>query len=165
MYVLRPIRLLSLTALSAFCAWGVTPLPVVFEQGLRPGEFLARVGSSAVVVRSTGVQFEAEVDLLMVGARVVAGEALGRLPGTSNYFQGSDRAKWRPGVPHFGRVVFHDVYPDIDRLILCVVDAGHIVASDQDVLADLVRVGKQCRKLAAEGFHFFVESTVHARIF
>ena len=114
MYVLRPIRLLSLTALSAFCAWGVTPLPVVFEQGLRPGEFLARVGSSAVVVRSTGVQFEAEVDLLMVGARVVAGEALGRLPGTSNYFQGSDRAKWRPGVPHFGRLVFRGVYPGID---------------------------------------------------
>jgi hypothetical protein len=38
----------------------------------------------------------------------------GRLPGVSNYFLGSDPARWRTGVPSYARVVYDDVYPGID---------------------------------------------------
>ena len=36
------------------------------------------------------------------------------LPGHSNYFMGNDPAKWRTGVPQFGRVKYQDVYPGVD---------------------------------------------------
>lgn len=36
------------------------------------------------------------------------------LPGKSNYFIGDDPAKWRTGVPHFGRVRYENVYPGIN---------------------------------------------------
>lgn len=36
------------------------------------------------------------------------------LPGRSNYFIGNDPAKWRTDVPHYGKVVYHEVYPGID---------------------------------------------------
>ncbi len=35
---------------------------------------------------------------------------------TSNYFIGNDPAKWRAGVPHYGRVRFAEVYPGIDLM-------------------------------------------------
>jgi Beta-propeller repeat len=35
-------------------------------------------------------------------------------PGIVNYFVGSDPAKWRTGIPTFGKVNFAGVYPDID---------------------------------------------------
>ncbi|HEY3743809.1 MAG TPA: hypothetical protein VGL53_28385 [Bryobacteraceae bacterium] len=98
-----------------FIAASAANLPVIFEPGGRAGEFIARVGSSAVTVTSTGVRFDSEVALRLVGARVASsGEALQPLPGTSNYFHGSDRTKWRQGVPHYGRLRFHDVYQGID---------------------------------------------------
>jgi uncharacterized protein (TIGR03437 family) len=36
------------------------------------------------------------------------------LPGTVNYFVGSDPAKWSTSVPCFGRVVYRNLYPGID---------------------------------------------------
>ena len=39
---------------------------------------------------------------------------LDRLPGHSNYFIGNDPGKWHSGVPNFGRVQYHGVYPGID---------------------------------------------------
>ena len=42
---------------------------------------------------------------------IVAQDPLG---GASNYFVGRDPAKWRTGVPHFGKVRYRDVYPGID---------------------------------------------------
>ena len=36
------------------------------------------------------------------------------LPGHVNYFIGNDPAKWRTGVPTFGRVEYEQVYPGID---------------------------------------------------
>ena len=41
-------------------------------------------------------------------------EMLEPLSGISNYHLGHDPKKWRTGVPHFGRVRYHDVYPGID---------------------------------------------------
>jgi Abnormal spindle-like microcephaly-assoc'd, ASPM-SPD-2-Hydin/Beta-propeller repeat len=40
--------------------------------------------------------------------------ALDEQPGKSNYFIGKDTSKWRTGVPHYGRVAAHDVYPGVD---------------------------------------------------
>ena len=36
------------------------------------------------------------------------------LPGTSNYFLGNDRSKWRTGVPQYARVAYRDVYPGVN---------------------------------------------------
>ena len=41
-------------------------------------------------------------------------EAVGRLAGVSNYFPSNDRSKWQTNVPHYGRVLYGDVYPAID---------------------------------------------------
>ncbi len=35
-------------------------------------------------------------------------------PGVSNYIPSADRSAWRLNVPHFGRVVYSDIYPAID---------------------------------------------------
>jgi hypothetical protein len=43
-------------------------------------------------------------------------EGLDRLPGVSNYYLGNDPKKWRTDVPHFARVLYHDVYPGIDLI-------------------------------------------------
>lgn len=40
-------------------------------------------------------------------------QGLEKLPGTSNYFLGSDPAAWRTDVAHFSRVLYQDVYPGI----------------------------------------------------
>jgi hypothetical protein len=40
--------------------------------------------------------------------------ATGPLPGTSNYFVGSDPQQWRTNVPTFGQVAYQGVYPGID---------------------------------------------------
>jgi sugar lactone lactonase YvrE len=44
-------------------------------------------------------------------AAVVAEDAL---PGTANYFVGSDRSRWRTGVPTYSRVRYRSVYPGVD---------------------------------------------------
>jgi hypothetical protein len=41
---------------------------------------------------------------------------LDELPGRSNYFMGSDPAKWRINVPSYSKVKHQDVYPGIDLL-------------------------------------------------
>jgi hypothetical protein len=38
------------------------------------------------------------------------------LPGTANYFVGSDPAAWRTGVPTYAKVRYGDVYPGVDLL-------------------------------------------------
>ncbi|HYE13857.1 MAG TPA: SBBP repeat-containing protein, partial [Pyrinomonadaceae bacterium] len=43
-------------------------------------------------------------------------EALGRLPGASNYLIGRDPSKWRTGVPQYARVRYDGVYPGIDAI-------------------------------------------------
>jgi hypothetical protein len=43
-----------------------------------------------------------------------AGEA--PLPGTANYFVGSDPAAWRTGVPTYAKVRYSNVYPGVDLL-------------------------------------------------
>ncbi|MCW3098321.1 MAG: Cell surface protein, partial [Chthonomonadaceae bacterium] len=38
------------------------------------------------------------------------------MPGRVNYFIGKDPSKWHAGVPTFGRVGFHGVYPGVDLI-------------------------------------------------
>lgn len=39
------------------------------------------------------------------------------LSGKSNYFRGNDRAQWRTGIPHYGKVAYQQVYPGIDWVL------------------------------------------------
>ena len=44
-------------------------------------------------------------------------EGLEPLGGHSNYFLGNDPAKWRTGIPHYGRVRVKELYPGIDLVL------------------------------------------------
>ena len=53
--------------------------------------------------------------MTLAGADIRAhAEPSERLPGTSNYFLGSDPTQWHNAVPNFGRVRYQEVYPGID---------------------------------------------------
>jgi uncharacterized protein (TIGR03437 family) len=41
-------------------------------------------------------------------------EGANRLPGTANYFLGSDPRQWRTSIPLYGRVLYHGLYRGID---------------------------------------------------
>ena len=41
-------------------------------------------------------------------------ESYEKFPGTSNYFEGSDPAKWHTNVPNYAKVRYSEVYPHID---------------------------------------------------
>jgi hypothetical protein len=50
----------------------------------------------------------------LVGARAPRGSGENRLPGRVNYFVGTDRGRWRTGIPTYARVTYEDVYPGVD---------------------------------------------------
>ena len=56
----------------------------------------------------------ASVVMSLVNARPGRAEAADRLPGTSSYFQNRERSRWNTRIPHYGKVVYRDVYPGID---------------------------------------------------
>lgn len=56
----------------------------------------------------------ASLGLEFVGANAVRPEAEQPLNSHSNYFIGRDRAAWRTGVRHFGRVRYRALYPGVD---------------------------------------------------
>jgi hypothetical protein len=72
------------------------------SDGIKPRS-KAQKGSSAVV-RMKLVNQNAEAQP----------EAADLLPGKTNYYLGSDPAKWRTGVSRFGRVSYKGVYPGVD---------------------------------------------------
>ena len=41
-------------------------------------------------------------------------EGYEKLPGTSNYFEGSDPAKWHTNIPNYAKVRYSEVYPHVD---------------------------------------------------
>lgn len=43
-------------------------------------------------------------------------EGLEKLPGHSNFFIGKDPARWHSRVPNYGKVKYHQVYPNIDLI-------------------------------------------------
>jgi hypothetical protein len=102
-------------------------LPLEFEVNV--GQFapdvlyLARTGNHFVYLTRSGMTLGltnenepgAILPMRLVGANQrtsIAPEA--RAGGVSNYFIGSDPAKWKRGVAHFGRVRYSNVWPGID---------------------------------------------------
>ncbi len=78
------------------------------SHGKRATLFLTR--EEAVVAGRGGV-----LSLRFLGAnRQPVMEASERLAGTVNYFPGRDARQWRTGVPRYGRVTYHALYPGID---------------------------------------------------
>ena len=60
---------------------------------------------------------EARLAMTLVGAdRQPRSEGVDRLPGVANYFLGGDPSTWRTGIPTFGKVKYHDVYPGVDLI-------------------------------------------------
>ena len=108
-------------AAPALCAAAVQQLPEIplaFEsnQGQADAQvkFLAHTPQAGVwltqqeaVYGSLRVRFEG-------GARNPRMEGQDRQTGISNYFTGNDRTRWRINIPHFGKVLYSDVYPGID---------------------------------------------------
>jgi len=55
------------------------------------------------------------VRMQLRGANAAAtSEGVDLLPGTANYFVGSDRSRWQAGIPTYSRVRFQGVYPGVD---------------------------------------------------
>ncbi|MBI2207013.1 MAG: SBBP repeat-containing protein [Candidatus Rokubacteria bacterium] len=71
---------------------------------LRPSGARAEAAAPASVLRMQLVG--ANPDPLVTG--------LDERPGKANYFGGADRARWRTGVPLYGKVRYEAVYPGID---------------------------------------------------
>src|SRR5262245_48472775 len=80
-----------------------------FDVGILIARSRRRNPKSAIANRRSAITMR------LVGANANAKvEGLDRLPGISNYFIGNDPSQWRTNVPHFAKVRYRDVYPDID---------------------------------------------------
>jgi CubicO group peptidase (beta-lactamase class C family) len=92
-------------------------LPLAFEP-VRSGGFIARGGGATVLVSPREAVFERAKSALRMrfeGASPRARlHASRRLAGVVNEFVGNDPARWRRGVPTFGRLEAPGVYPGID---------------------------------------------------
>lgn len=103
-------------------------LPLSFEknhgQAVSQVKFIARGAGYGLFLTASGAVLtlgnEAESSALkmqVVGAsahsRVVGLDAM---RGKSNYIIGSDRKKWRTGVPSFGKVLYEEIYPGVDMV-------------------------------------------------
>ena len=76
------------------------------DQPLDPAEVVRTPGESTLAE----IQFEG-----ISGSGQIVGEY--RQPGLSHYFIGADRANWRTHVPHYERVRYASLYPDIDLVV------------------------------------------------
>ena len=71
---------------------------------------------------SSGSEKEQPEDQAVVAMRLVGASrgaevtGLAELPGTSNYFIGSDPANWHTNVPNYGKVRYQNIYPGIDLI-------------------------------------------------
>jgi uncharacterized protein (TIGR03437 family) len=100
-------------------------LPLAFEPNRGQADsrflYLARSSDHAVylssteaVLASTGAPpIEIRFEHGRAGTRL---EPANPLHGVSNYFIGSDPKNWRTGIPQFGSIRYHDLYPGIDLI-------------------------------------------------
>jgi uncharacterized protein (TIGR03437 family) len=81
-------------------------------------QFLSRGSGQTLFLTSTEAVLRSGHDVFRMklkGANAASkGEGAELRAGKSNYFIGSDPAKWRTGVAQYGRVRFAEVYPGID---------------------------------------------------
>lgn len=108
-------------------------LPIMFEpnrgQSNSPVKFLAQGAGYSLLLDAEGAVLASQpahdsshpgsglalLRMKLAGANrsaLVSGEE--QLPGKSNYFIGSDPAKWHRDIPQFARVRYQKVYPGID---------------------------------------------------
>ena len=75
-------------------------------------------GGAVLSLRSSGAGNPTEwLRLVLQGAArapAIHGEEV--LPGRSNYFVGSDPARWRTNIPNFSRIRYQQVYPGVDLI-------------------------------------------------
>ncbi|HEY3025348.1 MAG TPA: PQQ-dependent sugar dehydrogenase [Pyrinomonadaceae bacterium] len=108
-------------------------LPLSFEEGANPNEFLARANGFALYLKPNAAIIAPthgaggthglaakkfpSVSFELAGANTDA-KASGRdpLPGKVNYLIGKDPAKWRTNVSTFAKVSYEGVYPGIDLI-------------------------------------------------
>jgi hypothetical protein len=114
-------------ALRARVAAAYGRLPLSFERNVGQSDarvrFMARSPQATVfftpaeaVLALAGRPGSADrlLRLSFPGARDPVLRGVGRLPGTSNYFFGGDRKRWRAGVPTYGKVRYTNLWPGID---------------------------------------------------
>ena len=120
-------------------ATAIAHLPVTFEQNQGQSStdvrYIARTGSSTTLIRSSGAavilrpgrqaqgqrlhrpEMSQMIAMHLIGVNqraAVSGQELE--PEKSNYFVGSDPAKWQTDLPHYARVKIQGVYPHVDML-------------------------------------------------
>jgi len=104
-----------------------TPFVANLGQWQHPAEFVARFGTSTVMVEPDGLRIGLDghaLRLSFVGACASAPAAEQRLAGTHSYRLGADPARWRDGVPLFGRVRYAELWPGID--LVCHARDGYL---------------------------------------
>jgi hypothetical protein len=92
---------------------------------LTPAEAVLSLRAKKPAVKASGASssrgkaevFEARLGMSLVGAdRQPRSEGIDPLPGVANYFLGDDPSGWRTGIPTFGKVKYHEVYPGVDLI-------------------------------------------------
>ncbi len=121
------LGLLAASARPTFDVGGGTPAavrtqsPVAFEpnQGQAPDgvQFVTHHGSTVTYVTASGTTTalgNQGVTVSLIGAEPAAFSGTEQRRSVTNYLVGNDRAKWRTGIPNFGRITAASVYPGID---------------------------------------------------
>ncbi|PYT32490.1 MAG: hypothetical protein DMG57_01495, partial [Acidobacteria bacterium] len=122
---IRPIRgAIALIVLNAAAAIVFAASPIVFEenrgQASREVLFLSRGAGYGVFLTSNRTLIATNdaklVQISLAGGTEVKPVGVDRLSAKSNYFIGSDPARWQTGIFNYGKVRYADVYPGIDVL-------------------------------------------------
>lgn len=107
-------------AIQAFSA-----IPGWFEPQ-RPGVFVSHGHAPTVALQERGIflslpagdgQPARVLPVSLPGAHWLQWTGERKLPGATSYFTGSDRSRWRTGVPQFSRVRAPSVWPGVDLLV------------------------------------------------
>jgi hypothetical protein len=96
-------------------------MPLHFEpnQGQMPRQirYHAVARAYTLSLSDTGLRMEFRGSSLQMELPRSRIEALGPLPGTSNYYFGAEAWAWRTQVPHYARVRYRSVFPGVDLVI------------------------------------------------
>lgn len=83
----------------------------------RGGNYSIALLRDGAAIRRADCDGAAIIRIRFLGARSqLATEGIGALDARANYFVGGESARWRPGIPTFQRVRYHDLYPGIDLI-------------------------------------------------
>jgi len=95
--------------------------PLSFEPNMGQAgpevEFISRAGNGVLAFKKDELEIKGKdlsIKMGLAGAKEASIYAEEKLAGISNYYRGNDPAKWVTGVPHYGKLVYKEVYPGID---------------------------------------------------